>query len=223
MNDTEKNASSEQPVIKLIQDIKSKKVAPDSLSKEDRRRCVEFLQTEGCKLAEIGQILGRNERTIRRDLEVIRAAHALSPDPHLAERFIGEMVCDAEISIAHFRRIARNKSVSGMERLMAESGAWKTRRECTEKLQSLGFLPRVPTTVRADVYQHADVDPIASYDQLNARLKQIEKCDRKAGENDPRRAQRTQKLFDEVERGRLSVRVGRLEDKPGPDPQKALP
>src|SRR5262249_46088535 len=136
------------------------------------------------------QILKRDERTIYRDLNHIRAQHALAPDPKLAERLIGEMCQQAEISVAKLRRIARESGASAMERLMAETSAWKVYRELIDKLQSVGYLPRMPTGVVADVYQHFEADPLATYDQLRHRLEELEEVDRTSGLDDPKRAAR---------------------------------
>ncbi len=137
------------PVLTLIQQIKAKQLSPATLSAEDRRRCVEVLRAEGYNQGEIALILQRNEKTIRRDLEAIRAQYALAPDPHLAERMVGQLVREADTSASHLRRLARDTNASVMERAMAESFAWKTVRECFEKLQSVGYLPRVTPTVTA--------------------------------------------------------------------------
>ncbi|MCG8407880.1 MAG: helix-turn-helix domain-containing protein [Phycisphaerales bacterium] len=202
------------PVLTLIQRIKNKQLHPRTLSAEDRRRCVEVLRAEGYGLAEIGQILQYNERTIRRDLEMVRAEHALSPDAQLAERFIGNLVREAETSMAHLRRIARETKASAMERLMAETSAWKVCRELFEKLQSVGYLPKVPTSVVADVYQHLEADPIASYDELADRLGELKRLDQETGENDPQRLDRMRTLLDEVQRGRVAAQVDRLTNDP---------
>ena len=206
MNDTD-TPSGEAPILTLINEIKSKKVPPESLSVEDRRRCVEVLRAEGYTIAEIGQILRRNERTIRRDLREIRAGHALCPDPLFAERFIGNFINEAEICYARLRRIARESQASAMERLMAETSAWKVLRELLEKLQSVGHLPRMPTGVVAEIHQRIGVDPVASYEALARRLGEIERLDKEAGEDDPQKAARHRMLFDEVERGRMAARI----------------
>jgi len=199
----------DQPVLVMINQIKDRQLPPKSLSSEDRRRCVEVLRGEGYNLAEIGRILQCSERTIRRDLQALRAEHALSPDPHLAEQFVGNLVKEAEASVAHLRRLARESSASVMERLMAESSAWKVYREMIEKLQSLGYLPRMPAGVVADVFQHAASDPSAAYDQLTERLKQLARIDEVQGGDDPTPSTRRDWLMDQVERSRQQGTLAR--------------
>lgn len=202
----------EVPVLTLINEIKDKRISPKGLSTEDRRRCVEFLRAEGYSIAETAQILGRNERTIRRDIDHIQESHALAPDPRFAERMIGQLAHEAEVSIARLRRIAREGSCSGMERLMAEGMAWKTFREFFEKLQSVGYLPRVPTGVVAEVYQRLDAEPIAAYDQLAKELQEVVEVSKATGRLTTEQADRCMALQEEVERGRMSVRLDRLKE-----------
>lgn len=203
-----------EPVLTIIRNIKERSLDPRGLSAEDRRRCVEVLRAEGYSMAEIAQVLKRHERTIHRDLEQIRAAHALAPDPSLCEQMIGEMVRQAETSVSRLRKIAREPGASAMERLMAESAAWKVYREMFEKLQSVGYLPRMPTNVVADVYQHLDADPTAIYDELGERLRELEQVDRELGLDNPARTARLAALEDEVQRGRMSARIEQLGKEP---------
>lgn len=199
-------ATDAQPVLSLIQQIKDKRLSPAALGTEDRRRCVEVLRAEGYTLAEIAQILQKSERTIRRDVEAIRSEYALSPDPRLSERLIGEMGQQAETSIAHLRRIARESGASAMERAMAESFAWKVFKDLIEKYQSVGYLPKVPTGVVAELYHKADEDAVASYEALEQQLQQLRSVASESGEQDERAAM-IAVLTDEVRRGCLEARI----------------
>lgn len=203
-------APADQPVLALIQQIKNKRLEPRLLTPEDRRRCVEVLRGEGYGTAEIAQILSCSERTIRRDLELIRAEHALVQDPRMAEQFIGQLVHEAEISVSRLRRIARESNASAMERLMAEMGAWKVFRELFQSMQSVGYLPRVPSNIVAEVFQRFDVEPIAAYDDLRQQVQEVMEVSKQTGQLDENQAQACLSLLDELERGRLSVQVEKL-------------
>ncbi len=200
-------AHSEEPVLALIQRIKDQAIDPALLGAEDRRRCVEVLRGEGYTIAAIAQILRKNERTIRRDIDILRAECALALDPRLPERMVGQLASEAEHSVACLRRIARDNTASAMERLMAETAAWKVFREMFEKLQSVGYLPKVPTGVVAEVYSHAAVDPVAGYGELAERLKTLAAIDQQDGEGDQARVAQIRGLLDEINRARLAVRV----------------
>ena len=210
MNAAEQPVHDDEPVLALIQQIKEGRLQPKTLSVDDRRRCVEVLRAEGYSQAEIAQILQVSERTIHRDIQQIRETHALAPDPTFPERMIGELCQQAEVSIARLRRIAREKNTSAMERAMAESFAWKVCRELFEKLQSVGYLPKVPQSILAEVYQHTDVDAVATYDQLAEEIRELAQVESGLGLEDPDRARKRNLLLDEVHRGRLSVQLGRL-------------
>jgi uncharacterized protein with von Willebrand factor type A (vWA) domain len=203
-------ATEAEPVLAIIGRIKNKQLHPHTLSAEDRRRCVEVLRAEGYTQAEIAQILQRSERTIQRDLDQSRADHAVTVGPQFAEAMIGDLIRQAETSAAHLRRIARESAASAMERAMAESFAWKVIRELFEKLQSVGYLPRVPQGIVAELFQHAEIDPVAGYEQLVDQIQELQRVDRALGRDDPDRHQRQLELLDEVQRGRLSVQVERL-------------
>ncbi len=210
MNAAEQPVHEDEPVLALINQIKEGQLQAKTLSAEDRRRCVEVLRGEGYSHAEIAQILQVSERTIHRDIQQIRETHALAPDATFPERMIGELCQQAEVSIARLRRIAREKNTSAMERAMAESFAWKVCRELFEKLQSVGYLPKVPQSLVAEVYQHADVDAVATYDQLASEIRELAQVDSGLGREDPDGARKRDILLDEVHRGRLSVQLERL-------------
>jgi transposase-like protein len=192
----------DDPIHSVIQQIKSKQIDPKQLSAEDRQRCVEFLRVEGYQVSEIAQILGRHERTIQRDLIQIRNANAVARDPRMLERVVGDVLQQAESSRALLRRIAREPGASAMERLMAERSVWKIARECVETLQSVGYLPKVPTGVVADIHQHIEFEQIAGYDELQNRLMRLKSVGDASG-NDAT----IDRLIDEVQRGRLTMQV----------------
>lgn len=93
---------------------------------------------------------------------------------------------------------------------MAEVSAWRVFKELVDKLQSLGHLPRVPATLMAAVYERHEADPIASYDELGARLAELERVNEELG-GDPAQQERLRLLADQLQRGRLSVQIERLQ------------
>lgn len=198
------------PVLTLIQQIKTKQLNPTALPAEDRRRCVEVLRGEGYNIAEIAQILQRNEKTIRRDLEAIRAQYALSPDPNLVERMVGQLAREADTSASHLRRLARDGSASVMEKLMAESSAWKVFKDLFEKLQSVGYLPKVAPTVVAEIFNHVGADPVVGYDSLAQEITELARIAEDTGQMTQDDAKRFVALHDEVQRGRLAAQIENL-------------
>ena len=213
-NDSSARKADGESVLALIQQIKDRKLSPDTLSADDRRRCVEVLRGEGYSAPEIAQILKKNERTIYRDLDAIRAGNALTLDPQFVEKMAGETLRQAEISMTRLRRIAREAGASAMERLMAEGSAWKVHKELVELFQSLGYLPEAPKGVVADIYQHGTADPIASYEQLSAQIHRLELIDSQTGYADPQRSAKLQMLLDEMNRGRIAAQIEQATQSP---------
>ncbi len=206
----EGNTQEAGPVLALIKQIKENKVDPAVLSAEDRRRCVDLLWGEGYTVAETAQILKRGERTIYRDRTELRAAHALHVHPEFAAQMAGELMRQAEGSTGRLRRIAREPGASAMERSMAENFAFKVFIDMIGKLQSMGYLPRVPTGVVAQVVGASGGEAIATYDQIARRLKDLDEVDRELGLEDPKERKRRQMLQEMVRRGRLAAEVDQL-------------
>lgn len=206
----DETANDSGPVLTLIKQIKENKVDPAVLSTEDRRRCVDVLWGEGYTVAETAQILQRGERTIFRDRTELRSAHALRIHPQFAPQMAGELMRQAECSISRLRRIARESAASAMERCMAENFAFKVHLDMIGKLQSLGYLPRVPTGVVAQVVGVSGGEAIATYEQLALRLEELEKVDRELGLNDPERIKRRGIIRELLDRGRSAVEIDQM-------------
>ncbi len=203
-------ASDTEPVLTLIHQIKENRIDPARLSAEDRRRCVDVLWGEGYTVAEIAQILKRGERTIHRDRSDLRAARALHVDSQFAPQMAGELMRQAEGSAARLRRIAREPGASAMERCMAENFAFKIYHDMIGKLQSMGYLPRIPTGVVAQLVGASGDEAIATYDQLAQRLKELDGVDRELGLNDPEYRERRRALQEVVRRGRAAAEINQM-------------
>ena len=195
-----------EPVLTLIKRIKEQRLDPVVLNAEDRRRCVEVLWGEGYSVPEIAQILKVGERTVYRDRNEVRSAHALRVDAQFPTQMAGELIRQAELSTSKLRRIARESEASAMERLMAEQAAFRVQLDLFTKLQSMGYLPRVPTGVVAQVV-NGQGETIATYEQLTERLRELERVDRELGVSDPQQIEHRKALAQLVERGRLEAEM----------------
>jgi len=203
------------PVLTLIKQIKEKKLDPAVLSAEDRRRCVDVLWSEGYAVPEIAQILKRGERTIFRDRTALRSDHALTVHPRFALEMAGDLMRQTECSTARLRRIARDTSVSAMERIMAENFAIKAFVDMISKLQSMGYLPRIPTGVVAQVVGASGGDPIPAYDRIAQRIEELESVDRELGLDDPERVEQRRIIREIVERGRTAAQIDQMIENKG--------
>ncbi len=164
----------EQPTFSLIQQIKDGSVAPETLTKDLRQRCVEVLLGEGYNIATMAQILKRSEKTIKRDVDDIREHNSISPDIDLAKKIIGEMVMYARINRDYLMKLARTKESSVAEKAQSEYYAFKVLVELMTKLQSLGYLPSKPQAIVGDIFHHVDGE-ISDLDEITRQIIEIEK------------------------------------------------
>lgn len=200
-NDTS-GKEKERPVLTLIQQIKDGQVDPETMGKELRQQCIEVFLCEGYAVPLMAQILRKCEKTVRRDLDEIRARNALSPSVDFAKKLVGEIVMSARVNRDHLMRLARLKDTSVAEKSQAEYYAHRVNMELTEKLQSLGYLPLKPKTIVADFTHTVQVNDEAALDDLKAQIIEIERLAADQGGLTPGL---------DLEVQRLRNRVGQLE------------
>ena len=121
----EQEDQGEKRTLEMIQALKDGALDPKALSKDEIEECVEFLDEEGYKQAQIGEILKRTDRTIRRDLVDIGKKRALSPDVNQAKRIIGQMFHGAMARYRYLLRLARDPEATIDEKIHAEFAAWR--------------------------------------------------------------------------------------------------
>ncbi len=163
-----------ETVLNLVKKIKNGLLDPKQLSPDDRKECVFFLSQQGLHNQEIAELLRCSDRTIRRDRETIRDKNAIHVDADFTPKMAGELYHQAQCHISHLMKLARDKTLSGMERLMAETGAWKIKTDLFKCLQSIGFLPKVANQAVVDVIHHNDPDAVRSADELLKEIEEIE-------------------------------------------------
>lgn len=158
--------------ITLVRDLQSGKISASSLSTEARQVCVEYLGNEGYSVGEIAEVLKISIRTIHRDRDQIKAAHAVGFTPDIAEQQVGQLVQHADQAVQRLRRIAREKDCPHAARVEAVRGTWTVVKELTELLQHLGYLPTAAHQIRADLTHHIDEPP--SFDQMQMEVARLE-------------------------------------------------
>jgi len=141
----------ERGVLEVLNDVKSGAVTPRSLHARDRKRCVEYLLGEGVSVPEIAQLFKRTERTIRRDIDSIRAANALVVDEEFAPRMAGELVNEVRASIARIRRTTRDKDCPHTVRIDGERAVVEAMDRLLARLQLLGYLPTATQRFQGDL------------------------------------------------------------------------
>jgi len=200
----ENNESSpeEIPILSILQQIKDGTKNPRDLDKDVRQRCVEMMFLEGYSEAQIAQVLDRSEKTIRRDLAEIRKKNAVTPSVEKAKEIVGEMQQQVRAQISRLTRFAVARENPSVARITAEAVAWRIRKEFTEKLQSLGYLPLKPTEF---VLTHQSEEK--SFAEIEQTLADIHSVAQENGTLNPELEGVIQNLQADLEKAKLSHKV----------------
>ena len=208
----------EEPILSIVQDIKDGTLNPKTLSQDVRQRCVDFLIREGYTEEQVGQILMRNERTIRRDLEKMQEQNSLTPNINLAMQIVGDMFRKAMVHHRYLMRLARNPDATNSDKSQSEFLAWRVLKEVVEKMQTLGYLPLKPQEIVEDIFHHVtDESKERSITEAKVMLSDIEQAAREAGTLDSQTEKKIKNLKARIEEAEISHEVDKLtkkEDKP---------
>jgi transposase len=196
--------------ITLVRDLQSGKISASSLSTEARQVCVEYLGNEGYSVGEIAEVLKISIRTIHRDRDQIKAAHAVGFTPDMVEQQIGQLVQHADQAIQRLRRIAREKECPHAARVEAVRGTWTVVKELTELLQHLGYLPTAAHQIRADLTHHIDEPP--SFDQMQMEVARLELLIKLGDKTDEKTMQVFTELKTTLKQFAMSTQIKQLTD-----------
>lgn len=162
-----------ESVLALIRDLQAGRLAPQSLSVDSRRACVEHLTADGFSVAEIAQVLQSSDRTIARDRAALRFAHSVEASPELTRQMVGHLMREAEITVNRLRRFARGTETDVAQKIEAEKASWIVTRDMLQMLQRLGYLPSAPTLINGQIMHHAP-DVGSSTEELQREITRIE-------------------------------------------------
>lgn len=201
----EKINNEDQPLLSLIQEIKSGTMDPKVLPVELRQQIVETLMFEGYAVSQIAQLLNRSEKTIQRDLNQIRSKNALKPSVDLAKQMIGELVIKARTHNAHLMRLARSKGGNISEKAQAEYAAWRVSKELVEKLQTLGYLPLRPQEIVGDLFHHFDDQGLdKSFEEAKKSLDEVIDVASQCGNLTPELQKNVDQIHKRIEKAEIS-------------------
>lgn len=161
----------ERGVLELLSDIRSGRTPARAIDQQTRRDCVEYLTAEGVTVPEIAQLLDRNERTIRRDIEHIRESNALRVDEGFSARMAGELLCDARTCISRIRRVSREREAPHAARIDAERAVFEIRDRLIARLQNLGYLPSAAQKFQGELTHKIDEPP--SFDEIKSEIMRL--------------------------------------------------
>jgi len=203
--------NNERPILTVIQDIKSGSISAKALDKETRMQCVETLMCEGYPVPQIAQVLDRSEKTIRRDIVLVRERNSINPNVDLAKRLIGDLIMKAETHSSFLMRLARSREGSVGERVQAEYLAWKTTDELMKLLQSMGFLPLKPKEVVGDFVHHMTGSQTEkSFEELKGVLGEILSVAEEAETSTPELQKSVDVLSARLEKTKIEYETNKL-------------
>ncbi len=208
-NSNDNKNKEESPVFKIIQEIKDGKREAKDLSKEQRQECVDSLDLQGYNISQIAQVLDRSEKTIRRDLQDVKARRSVKPSLELATQIVGNMIAKLEACQSYLMRLANSKEGSLQEKSQAIFYAGKMMLELTEKLQSLGYLPSAPQKVIGEIYLHNEDDD-KTFAEAKEKLKEIEAIAKDTGVLDEATQKRIEDLKGKIEKAEIVKDVENL-------------
>lgn len=179
MPDEKDQINAELPAIKILQQIKEDLIDKEKLPKEMRQECVEYLLSRFKSISEIAHILGKTEKTIRRDKEEIDAQRSIKPSVDYSSKLIAELMRKANATQEQLMHLARSDG-KVQETSQAAYYLWKAIQEQMKLLQSLGYLPEQPMRIEATFTQEDEKD----VGKLKEELAEAEKMASDAGRSD---------------------------------------
>jgi len=203
----------ELPILSIIQQLKDGRLDSETIDKEMRQQCVEVFLAEGYSISTMAQIFNKCEKTLRRDLEEVRARNAISPDIELAKKIIGEMLTYARINRDHLMRLSRSKDTSVSEKAQAEYYAHRVGMELVDKLQTLGYLPLKPKTVVGDFTYNVTTNEEATFEDLKSQIKEIEKVALEAGGYTSELEHEVKKIKSRIEKADIEKKINQISTK----------
>lgn len=134
-------ADSGDSVPALVRRIQAGDISTAGLTKAQRQPYVEQLTIEGYFTSEIAELLGVADRTVRRDLRAIRAAHCVEQDPETVKDLVGRLVWQADSSVSQIRRAVRSRGARVADKIVGQRSCWEIEQQLFERLQRIGYVP----------------------------------------------------------------------------------
>jgi len=171
MNDKNDN-DHDRSGMELLQKIHSGLIEPKNLDRGSRQSCLRVLRFEGYSASQAAAVLKVSEKTILRDLKIMKKANAISPNVQFAKEYAGEFLQRALVHHDYLTRLARTSNGSLSEKTQCEYAAWKILKETVETLQTLGYLPLKPKA--GDLYHHIVSEEGDAIGEVKRMLVEIE-------------------------------------------------
>jgi hypothetical protein len=198
-------------VAQLLQDINAGITDPKLIDIPTRQLCVDALKKDGITVSQMAHLLKCTERSIYRDLKLLRKKNKLAPSKELVEESIGELRQEAMTHHSYLMRLARSKDATMVEKIHAEFAAWKVLKEYVEKMQTLGYLPLKPQEVSGDFYHHINAEEGGeSIEEVKKMLIEIESVAHDTDTYTPKLAEDIKKLSGRLEKAEIVTEASKL-------------
>ena len=170
------------PAIMILKQIQDGVLDKEKLPKDMRQACVEYLLTQFTSISKIAVIVGKDERTIKRDKKEIEQRNVQKPSIDYSLELIAELKRKSDATQEQLMELAKDKQGSVQEKAQAAFYLWKSIHEQMGLLQRLGYLPEQPMKIEANIIQESGRDVT----QLKMELVEAEKVTNESGRgNDP--------------------------------------
>jgi DNA-binding transcriptional regulator LsrR (DeoR family) len=137
MSKPRKNAP--RTTTQLLRDLKAGKIVGKGVPMESRRECVQWLSLEGLSNAEIADLFDMCEKTIQRDLVVLRKRNAIHPSSQIIAEMLGEFHLQVQASVKRLRRVGRDSRTSPSDQIAAERAIAESLNNLIKRLHSVGL------------------------------------------------------------------------------------
>jgi transposase len=163
----------DEPLLKIIQSLRDGLISGKLLDKEVRQDVVDFLRLEGTSVAEIAQVLGLSDKTIKRDIKDAKEKNALKFKSAFVTEMVGELVRKGAQHWQSLKSFARNQSATINEKILAEKAAWDVELGLCHELRELGYLPSAPKAIVGQFSHQVNVSGDNTWEDLFQQYLQL--------------------------------------------------
>jgi len=131
--------SAPRTTTQFVHQLKAGKIIGKGVPMESRRECVQWLWLEGLSNAEIADLFEKCEKTIQRDLVVIRERNAIQPSSKIVAEILGEYWLQVQALAQRMRRVGRDSRTNPSDQIAAERAIVESYNQLLHRLHSIGL------------------------------------------------------------------------------------
>jgi hypothetical protein len=124
----------------LVSSIEQRTVDIGLLDDDALEECVWALSNKGYSGAEIGALIGKDARTVRRYISNYRKRNIIRVDAQFQEKIIGEVYFEYSASFARLLRLSYNEELRPSEQIKAIYLSHQVKKDLVDFLERFGYL-----------------------------------------------------------------------------------